>query len=157
MARLYTASGTKVFIAPAQASEPANAAAYAALTWTEITGIESVGEFGDESSIVTGAAIGDGRINKAKGARDAGGMSLVVFPDPEDDGQLALIAAEATNLYYPIKVEEPNKLTGGGTNGIDYFMGLVSSKRKNIGNNDNIVRRTFNIAVTSKVTEVVPT
>ncbi len=30
------ASGTKVFVAPAVTTEPADAAAYAALTWTEV-------------------------------------------------------------------------------------------------------------------------
>jgi hypothetical protein len=152
MADVFTATGTKVFIAPSVTATPANAAAYALLTWTEVTLLESVGEYGDSSSIITAAVIGDGRMRKAKGARDAGEMSLVLFPKGGDAGQLALIAAEATYNTYPIKVVLPNRLTGVGTDEINYFVGLVTSKRRNVGGNDNIVRDTFNVAVNSAVT-----
>jgi hypothetical protein len=154
MADVFTATGTKLHIAPSQASTPANAAAYAALTWTEVTLIEDVGEYGDASSVITAAVIGDGRMRKAKGARDAGEMPVVVFPKTSDAGQLALIAAEASYNFYPFKVTLPNRLNSGGTDEINYFMGLVTSKRRRVGGNDNIVRDTFNIAVNSAVTVV---
>lgn len=157
MARIYTASGTKVFIGPSAAAEPANAAAYAALSWVEIGALESVGEFGDESGAITGAIIGDGRTRKGKGARDAGTLAITCFHNPEDTGQQAMVAAEATNNNYTFKIVIPNRLTTGGTDEIDYFMGLVMSKRLNIGGNDNLVRRTFNTAVNSKLTEVAAT
>ena len=157
-ADVFTATGAKVFIAPSQATTPANAAAYALLTWTEITFLESIGEYGDSSSIVTAAVLGDGRMRKAKGARDAGEMPIVSFPKGDDPGQLALIAAEGTYNFYPFKVELPNKLTSpAGANELNYFMGLVTSKRRNVGANDNIVRDTYNIAVNSAITYVLPT
>lgn len=157
MANLYTASGSKLFIAPSVAAEPANAAAYAALTWTEIGFLSNIGEYGDESSLQTGAVIGDSRIRKAKGARDAGTLAITVYPDPQDVGQAALIAAEGTNNNFPIKIVEPNRLNAGGTDGIDYMLVLVASKRKALGGNDTIVTRTFSAAINSKITEVAPT
>jgi hypothetical protein len=157
MAELYTASGAKLYIAPSVASEPVDAAAYAALTWTEVGFLSNIGEYGDEASLQTGAVIGDARVRKAKGSRDAGTLTITVYPDPEDDGQTALIAAEATNNNYPIKIVEPNRLNATGTDGIDYMIVLVSSKRKALGGNDTIVTRTFNAAVNSKITEVAPT
>jgi hypothetical protein len=157
MADVFTATGAKVFIAPSQATTPANAAAYAALTWTEITMLESIGEYGDQSTVVTAAVIGDGRMRKAKGARDAGETPLVVFPIYADAGQAALIAAEATYSLYPIKIVLPNRLSSGGTDQIDYFMALVTSKRKNVGANDNIVRETHTLAVNSAITTTAPT
>lgn len=157
MANLRTPSGTKLYIGPSQAATPANAAAYAALTWTEVGMVRTTPSYGDQATIVSGAVVGDGRNRKAKGARDAGDTEIVVYPDPEDDGQAALIAAEGTNNYYPFKVVNPDRLDAGGTDGIDYFMGLVTSKRVNGGENDAIVTRTFAVGITSAITEVAPT
>ena len=158
MADVFTATGAKLFIAPSQATIPADAAAYAALTWTEVQLLESIGEYGDSSSIITAAVLGDGRMRKAKGARDAGEMAVVGFPKTNDPGQLAIEAAEGTYNTYPIKVELPNKLTSpGGANEMNYFMALVTSKRTNVGANDNIVRRTWNMAVNSAITVSLPT
>jgi hypothetical protein len=152
MADVFTATGTKIHIAPSVSATPANAAAYAALTWTEITLVENIGEYGDQSSIITAAVIGDGRMRKAKGARDAGEMAVIVFPKGSDAGQTALIAAEATFDTYPFKVTLPNRLSGAGTDEINYMVVLVTSKRRNVGANDNIVRDTFNLAVNSAIT-----
>jgi hypothetical protein len=157
MAHLYTASGSKVYIAPSVVSAPADAAAYAGLTWTEIGFLSNIGEYGDEASLQTGSVVGDARVRKAKGARDAGTLTITVYPDPDDDGQAALIAAEGTNSNYPIKIVEPNRLDDDGTDGIDYMTVLVSSKRKTLGGNDTIVTRTFNAAINSSIVEVAPT
>lgn len=154
MADIFTAAGTQVFIAPAQATDPANAAAWAALVWTPIKLVENAGEFGDESAAVTFASLEDSRIRKGKGARDAGTMTLVCGYDGADPGQDALEAAEKTNSNFPIKVILPNRLTPGGTDEINYFRGLVMSRRKNVGTQDNVVRRTFTVAINSAVTEV---
>jgi len=107
--------------------------------------------------MVTGAVIGDGRMRKSKGARDAGEFTVTAFEDSTDVGQAALIVAEGTNNNYPFKVELPNKLVPAGTNGLQYFKGLVSGKRLNVGSNDNLVRRTFTIGLNSVVVEVAPT
>jgi len=157
VAAIFTATGAKLSIAPSAATEPANAAAYAGLTWTEIGFIETLGEYGDESAAIDFAVLGDGRVRKAKGARNAGTLAVTAAHITDDPGQQAAIAAEATNNNYPFKVELPNKLTSGGTNEINYFIGLVMSKRLNVGANDNVVRVTFNIGVNSKITTVVAT
>ena len=157
MADVFTASGTKVFIGPPVTATPANAAAYAALSWVEIGMIESVGEFGDEESLVTGAVIGDGRMRKSKGAADAGELPLTMFHAADDAGQAALLAAQATKNNYAFKVELPNKLNPTGTNELQYFKGLVRGKRLNVGQNDNLVRRTVTVAINSAITEVAPT
>ncbi len=51
----------------------------------------------------------------------------------------------------------PNRLTTGGTDQIEYLIGLVASKRLNVADASNIVKRTFNVAINSKVTTVAPT
>ncbi len=122
-------------------------------TWTEVGLIEDLGEVGDESSEVTGAAIGDGRIRKAKGARNAGTMAIKCFHDPLDTGQLAMIAAEATNDNYPFKIILPDSPSGAYSDTIQYFRGLVMSKRLQLGTNDNLMRRMFNVGVNSEIFE----
>ena len=76
MSDIFTATGTKIFIGPSVTNTTDTAAEFAALSWTEIGLVESIGEFGDQASMVTGAVIGDGRMRKARGARDAGELAI---------------------------------------------------------------------------------
>lgn len=150
-----TASGTKMWIGPQVTDATDTASEYEALTpYTEIKEIESFGEFGDESSSVTFASVGDARVRKSKGARDAGVMSVVCGRDPLDAGQLALKAAEKTNKEYAFKIQAADAPTNLYTDTFFYFRGLVMSARDNYGANDNIVRTTYNIGINSPITEV---
>ncbi len=158
MSDIYTSTGAKLFIGPSATSATDTAAEYAALMpWTEIGMVSTIGEFGDESSEVTFAVLGDGRIRKAKGARNAGTLAVTVAHTLDDDGQTAMIAAEATYNNYAFKVELPNKLNATGTNEIQYFRGLVMSKRLNVGSSDSVVTSTYNIGVNSPIVTVEPT
>jgi len=157
MSDIFTATGAKLFIGPSVTSAIDTAAEYGPLAWTEVGMIETLGEFGDESSEVTFAVLGDGRIRKAKGARNAGTLAITVAHAAEDTGQEAMIAAEATYNNYAFKVQLPNRLNATGTDELQYFRGLVMSKRQNVGGNDNVVRRTFNLGVNSEIVVVAPT
>ena len=151
MGDIITASGTQVYIGGAVTSTTDTVAEFAATsTWTLIGLVESVGEFGDESNPVTFQSIGDGRVRKSKGARDAGTLAIVCAHDPLDVGQAAMIAAEATNNPYSFKVVLPDG-PSGYSDTILYFRGLVMGKRQNIGNNENVVRRNFNVAIDSEI------
>lgn len=157
---VFTASGTKFYIGPSMATLPTTQAQYEAIpegSWIEVGLVETVGEYGDSSAPSTFAALGDGRQRKGKGARDAGDLALTVGHDAEDAGQSALVDAEGTTVNYPFRVILPNPLDAEGEGETHYFRGLVMSKRFNIGGNDNVVRRTFQIAVNSEVIEVKPT
>jgi tail tube protein len=150
---IITASGTQVYIGPNVTESQADTLAeFQALSgWTPIGLVESVGEFGDQANDVTFAAIGDQRIRHAKGARDAGTMALVCAHDPFDAGQQALETAEQTNVLYAIRVTLPDSPGSPFTNTEIYFRGLVASRRKNIGTNDNVVRNNYNILVNSQL------
>jgi hypothetical protein len=151
---IQTVSGAQFFISSLAITQTVDTVAeYEALTWVEIGLLEDLGELGDVSTEVTGAAIGDGRIRKAKGARNAGTMATIAFHDPFDVGQNAVIAAEATNNNFGFKLILPDSPTDVGSNTIQYFRGLVMSKGMRLGTNDNIMRRIFNIGVNSPVTE----
>jgi hypothetical protein len=157
MSQPYAATGTRVYIGSSVTDEPADAAAYAALSWTEIGDVESIGDFGDDAPIITASTLQDERVFKAKGPRDAGSLAITVLDKPDDTGQIAAIAAEGTRFNYPFKVVLPNRLTTGGADQIEYLIGLVSSKRLNVGDNQNIVRRVFTVAINSKITTVAAT
>lgn len=154
MAEIVTASGTKYYVGPSGTSAQYDTLAeFEAVTvWTEIGLVENGGEFGDEASAVTGAALGDARIRKAKGARDAGTLGMVVFHDPLDAGQAAMEAAEQTNDNYVFKVVL-NDGPAGYSDSIQYFRGLVMSRRLSVGTNDNIMRVNYNIGINSEIFE----
>ena len=150
---IQTTSGSKFYISTAAATSVTDTVTeYEAMTFTEIEEIEDLGNIGDVSTEVTGAAIGDSRIRKAKGARNAGTMNVVCFDTvPLDAGQLAVIEAEATNSNYAFKINNPEPAVG--TAALIYFRGLVMSNEVRYGTNDNIRRRAFNIGVNSALTE----
>ena len=154
---VQTTSGAKFYIGSSVAPGTLNQAGYEADSSYVLVGeIEDLGELGDEASAVTFAAIGDGRIRKAKGARDAGTMELVIGADPLDTGQDALRDAEETIFNYNFKVEIPDAPDATYSNGFRYFRGLVMSQREAYGTNDNIMRMNVTIGVNTPVVRVDP-
>jgi hypothetical protein len=150
---VVTASGTRVFIGVQVASTVDTIAEFQATSvWTEIGLVESVGQYGDQANSVKFEALGDGRVRKSKGARDAGTLAIVCGHDPTDVGQAALIAAEATNLNYSFKVILPDAPVGYSDT-IQYFRGLVMGKQLNVGNNENIIRNNFSVEINSEIFE----
>lgn len=152
---INTAAGAKLFIATTQ-TLPANLAAYQALTWTEVGEIEDMGEFGDESEQITFTALSDGRTRKLKGPRDAGAMAVVVGDDMTNVGQIALEAAEASPLDHSFKIQLNDAISIGGDDSMHFFRGKVMSKRRNVGNASNVVRRTFSIGINSTILSTDP-
>lgn len=152
---IFTASGAKLFIATTTAI-PANLAAYQALVYTEVGEVEDMGEFGDESEQITFTALSDARTRKLKGPRDAGTMTIVVGDDMLDDGQIAMEAAEASPIDHIFKVVLNDAITVGGDPSEHYFHGKVFSKRRNVGNASNVVRRNFAIGINSDILSTDP-
>lgn len=155
---VQAAAGTKVYIGstniPPNLNDLDDAAAlllFEADSYIEIGEVENVGEYGDESQDITFASLADSRTRHYKGTRDAGVMPLVVGDDPEDEGQIACIQAEASNLDFNFKVQLNNAITLGGTGQIDYFYGKMMSKRKNVGDVNNVVRSNFAVGINSRI------
>lgn len=153
MGEVVTASGTRLFIGAAVTTAAADSLAEfeAMSNWTEVGLVESIGEFGDQSNEVTFSALGDARVRRSKGARDAGTMAVTCAHDPTDVGQAAVEAAEQTNNNFAFKVELPDSPTPSYSDTQIYFRGLVMSRRKNVGTNDNIIRNNYNIGVNSEL------
>jgi hypothetical protein len=152
------AAGTKVFIGTtaippnmSDLDDPSALAIFQADSYIEVGEVEDAGEYGDEASDVTFESLSDGRTRHLKGTKDAGVMPLVVGDDPEDEGQIALVAAELSPLDFNFKVVLNNALSLGGTGQVDYFYGKVMSKRQVVGTVNNVVRKRFGIGINSRI------
>ena len=141
---------TKVFIGTPKPA--AVLADYDADTFTPISGLTNIGEFGDESEEIKFTTIEDGRVHKVKGSADAGSFEVEVARDVTDAGQIALRAASKASGVYNVKVVLDDAPAGGkGTT--FYFRGNVMSAKNSFGSND-VNKQKFNVSITSEVLEV---
>lgn len=123
-------------------------------TYVEIGQVEDMGQLGDSAEEVRFAGLGYGRYRKLPGVRDGGTLPAIVANDPSDAGQAALLTAfENNQIEFNFRVELHDALSVGGLNTNLYFRGRVLSKQLIIATVNNVVRRTFNIAVNSAVFE----
>lgn len=151
-----TASGAKFYIGTTAAADILSE--FIGDTYIEVGEVEDLGEFGDESEEVTFTSLGDSRVRKFKGPRNAATITVVCGDDSSDDGQSAMIAAEANDTNdYNFKVQLNDQLTISGSPSVHYFRGKVMSKRLNVGNASNVVRRNFNVGINSPILSVDPT
>ncbi len=108
MGQLYPVAGAKIFMGPAVSNVPddadINEALFSSTVFTEIKGWQTMGAIGDAAALITESIISSGRDWKGKGTRNAGSMQNNFVILPEDDGQIALIAAEKTDYNYPFKL-----------------------------------------------------
>jgi hypothetical protein len=155
MADLLTGLDAAAWIGAIAADATDTAAEYAALTPLVAIGfIESIGEFGDSSEDVSANVINEGRTRHAKGTRDAGTCTITCFWNPSDAGQQDLIDAEATSNRYAIKISPRDRLSGGGTDSISYFRGLVRSARRSELSANEPQRIVFDIGIDSAIVYV---
>lgn len=106
-----TSAAAKVYVGPQAGDAVDSLAEFDALNYTLIGEVQSLGQFGDEAKIVTFEALGDSRVRKSKGARDAGSFEIVCGRDPSDVGQIALKGAQLTNKTYAFKVVGGDAIT----------------------------------------------
>lgn len=156
---IFTSSKVTIGIATAVTATPADAAAYGALTYTNIGFVENPGDIGDQFQDVTFDELGNGRTIHLKGQVDGGTMQIVVGRDDTDAGQTALIAAsdDDSTADYPFKITYPNKQNATGTGAIRYFTGKVMGKRETVGGANNVVRMTTSVGITSPIVSVAST
>jgi hypothetical protein len=106
--QLYPVAGAKFYIGPAVNSVPddadIDAADFAAISFTEVKGWQTMGAIGDAAALITESVISQGRDLKGKGTRNAGSMQNNFIVLPTDAGQVAMIAAEATDYNYSFKL-----------------------------------------------------
>jgi len=163
MANISASAGTKVYIGPEvalstfdgmdNAAGVANFEAISEGDWDEITPVESLGEFGDQSSPINFAALGDGRMRKLKGVRDAGTLAIVCGRDPEDDGQIAAELAEQSPSNFRFRVVLNDEPTSAYSPTTYYFAGQVMSRSVNVADVNSVTKRTYNVGINTQIYE----
>ncbi|MBP8062387.1 MAG: hypothetical protein KAY29_00815 [Brevundimonas sp.] len=142
-------ANAKVYIGPVTAA--ATVSAYAALTWVEIGGVESIGEFGDAAGQITFTGLSDGRVQKLKGAFDAGDIAVAAAWAPRDAGQIAARTAAGTKFDYAIKITLEDSPDANDTDSVFYFHAKVMSAKKAIGGANNILMENYNLAINTAI------
>lgn len=128
--------------------------AFEALTFTPVGEVEDLGEFGDEASEITFTSLANRRTRKFKGTFNAGTITVQAGSDPADAGQAAMIAAFDSDFDYPFRVELNDAITLTGSPTVLYFAGKVMSKRRNVGNVENVVRQNYPVGINTRIIEV---
>lgn len=107
---VYSTAGAKLYIGGQKEQKSTNfvAADFASETWVEIIDVEGLGSAGDTSEAIKFTAIGDARTRVLKGPRDAGTMDVVAGLNVRDPGQIAAVAAAASQADYAFKIELPD-------------------------------------------------
>jgi len=159
-----TGASSKIYIATvAGTTNPANQAAYEALTWVEIEQTESIGEFGDSQAAVTFTGLGDARVQKLKGSSDAGTLSVTMAYNELADGSpttgqylLAVANANTTPSNYRFKITFNDASTGSplGDPTTHYFAGQVGTFVLGVPGADDIIRVSSEIRINSSIIRV---
>jgi len=129
---------------------------FEAISYVDVGQVEDGGQFGDESKQIEFTSLQDSRVQKFKGPRDAGTMSVVVGDDPNDHGQGIMEAAQLTKFDYCFRVTFNDAVTLTGNPSLHFFMAKVMGERANVGNAMNIVKRTFQLGINSAIFETLP-
>ncbi len=157
MASIFATSGTVVSMT-STTTPPAtyDAAGYAALTYVDLGCLSNIGEFGDESALVTFDCISEGRTKKIKGQKNAGQMALTVALDDTTSGFDAIQDAEADDSTgdYHFKVVFPNEQNATGTGAIRYFSGKVMSAREVLGGANDVATVNVVVEINTKIVKV---
>lgn len=149
---IASTTGAKIYIGPTTTAT--TAPQYAALSYTEIGDVESIGEFGDTAASVTFTSLGASRVRKRKGVNDAGDLQVVVANNPTDTGQIAANDAAETTSAYAIKIVLADGADANDTDSTFYFHALVMSSRLNVGAANEIIKRTYQMVIDTAIVEV---
>lgn len=143
-----TAAGSAIAIS---AATPAtfDLAGFAALTYTDIGGVEKIGTIGATFAKVEFQPL-KGAKQKYKGSPDYGSLQPSAAWDETDAGQVLLNAAAAdeTNKLYSFKVTKPD-------GALRYFQARVFGNPENIDGADSIVMGNATIEITTKTVKSV--
>jgi hypothetical protein len=126
-----------------------NQTEYEADTYTSIGELESIGEFGDEFTLVSFTGMADARVRKLKGTANAGTLNFSYGFDDDDSGQTALVAAHAStaNAEYNFKATYPS-------GEVRYFSGHVMTLKEALPNADAVLMVNGTIEVNTAVLKV---
>lgn len=147
MSGTMTSAGTKLAIS-AGVPTAQTAAAYAALTYTEIGKIEQIGAFGATTETVNFQPL-RGPQEQHKGGTSYGTLSPAVAHDDADAGQELMRTAsdDETNALFAFEVEFPD----GSKR---YFQGRVFGYPENVGAANSMLMANPSVGLSTRVVKV---
>lgn len=148
-----TGEGTKFYYCATANPTADTISEYAALTWVELVGVETISEFGDSAAAVNYTLLAEGRVRKGKGAKDAGDITVTCIHDPLVASQQAMVGFSKTKFNYAFKEVAADAADGNDTDSVFYFAGKVMSARYNRGDANNPSRRNYVIAIDTEILE----
>jgi hypothetical protein len=117
-----------------------DAAGFAALTYTDIGEVLSVGQIGREFTDVTYNTLKERGTLHLKGSFDFGTNEVQIGIDDDDAGQVLLVAAEASDDPYAFKFTFKD-------GSVKYFQSLVFSFAEQGGDSDTVRIANVNLSI----------
>lgn len=145
MSNVMTSAGTTLSIGTYPATY--DAAGFAAVSWTAVAEITDLGSFGKTYTEVKHTSLTRRQTQKFKGSYDNGSLQLKIAKVTSDAGQVAMLAALASDSSYAFKVT----LQDGK---IEYFSGKVFTGVIAVGNVDTITGLDVTVGLDGDVIEV---
>jgi hypothetical protein len=140
-----TFAGSRIYIGTTLAAS--SQTEFEADSYVEILDVSNMGELGAVANIVQFPVVSDDFVKKSKGTRNAGDPALVVGRLPNDPGQIAVRAAEATKYFYNFKLELADAINEDYTNTVIYFRALVAGIPVGTGGNEDFVVETYTLGI----------
>ncbi|OWK32297.1 hypothetical protein [Sphingomonas mucosissima] len=138
-----TAAGTTLAISAALPASQ-NVAGYAALSFTEINGLDKIGTFGSTPSKVTFTPL-KGATQKHKGSVDYGALGPTMAHDEDDAGQALLRTAADDQLgEYSFRVAYPDGAKR-------YFQGKVFGYQEAVEGAENMLMGSTTIEINTPI------
>lgn len=113
------------------------------MVYTVIGEVENYGNHGVTAQVVEFTPVDTATVNKAKGSKNYGTMSLMIGSVPGDSGQVILAAAAESNNHYSAKLTYPD-------GEIHYLDVLVSKKENQDGSVNDISKIAVDFAICRK-------
>lgn len=130
---VHSGSGTGLSVC-ALAPATHNAAGFAALAWTQVGELESIGELTINHATVAFTNLFSGKTSVSKGAEEAITVDVGVALDRDDAGQALMTAArKSLTALYSFKIAESN-------GDVVYFQAFVMRERITGGSGVNDVK-----------------
>lgn len=149
MADQINLDGTLYVCATVQPTNLANAAAFEALTWVEVSKIVLLPQTGFDVNVVTQNYVNTDFSTDAKGFKNGMATEIVVGRDTADAGQDILRTATDARSVYAFKREYADGTTTT-TPTIKYFRALVTSYMDAGGGGEEFDNETFGIKITGQ-------
>lgn len=147
----FSQSQKKVSVSTTAANTDLDAAGFGALTYTEVKGVGSVGETGNNTNIISYDTLRKDVVEKAKGMTNAGDPPIECARIAEDPGQILMRTYGAVTNFnnYALKVEFQD-------GSIQYLRGLVTGPTRPGGRNEDFELEVYTMALNQTEVIVAP-